>query len=69
MQNKQLISLLRYAAIAGNIIFLLWGLYNGVNEGFKGTLPEKASYAGLNVLLIINSFLLFRKTNEVVEQS
>lgn len=69
MQNKQLISLLTYAAIAGNIIFLLWGLYNGINEGFKGTLPEKVSYAGLSGLFIINSFLLLKRTKKVVKQS
>ncbi|MGI8950904.1 MAG: hypothetical protein ACR2FN_04885 [Chitinophagaceae bacterium] len=63
MQNKQLkISLLRYSAIIGNIIFLLWGLFNAIDEGFKGTLPEKFSYVGLSVLLIINSFLLLNKT-------
>jgi len=69
MQNKQLISLLTYAAIAGNIIFLLWGLYNGINEGFKGTLTEKVSYAGISGLFIINSFLLLKRTKKVVKQS
>ncbi len=59
MRNKQLIFLLRYAAITGNIVFLLWGLFNAIDEGFKATLPEIFSYAGLSGLLIINSFLLF----------
>ena len=58
MQNKQLMLLLKYAAIAGNIIFILWILFNGINEGFKGTLVEKFSYAGLIGLLAINSILL-----------
>jgi len=45
-------------AIAGNIIFILWILYNGINEGFVGTLPEKVSYIGLMGLLAVNSILL-----------
>jgi hypothetical protein len=49
---------LRYAAIAGNIVFLLWILYNGVNGGFRGTRPKVVSYVGLAVLLLLNAILL-----------
>jgi hypothetical protein len=50
--------LLSWAAIAGNLIFILWILYNGINEGFQGTLPEKISYIGLLGLLALNAILI-----------
>lgn len=52
-------SWLRYAAIAGNVLFILWITRNGINEGFRGTPPEIASYVGLFVLLTLNSVLLW----------
>jgi hypothetical protein len=53
-------SWLRDAAIAGNVLFILWITRNGINEGFRGTGPEIASYFGLVVLLALNSVLLWR---------
>jgi hypothetical protein len=61
METKQLISFLRYAAISGNILFILWVSFNAINEGFSGTLPEKASYVVLMGLLVTNCFLLITK--------
>jgi hypothetical protein len=58
MKNKQPIFILRYLAVAGNILFILWILYNGINEGFNGTVPEIISYIGLVLLLGLNSALL-----------
>ena len=55
--------LLRTLAIAGNVLFVLWILYNGINEGFKGTLPEIISYIALVILLGMNTVLLWRKGN------
>jgi hypothetical protein len=49
---------LRYVAIAGNMLFVLWILYNGINEGFRGTPVEIVSYVGLVVLLLLNAILL-----------
>jgi hypothetical protein len=49
---------LRHVAIAGNMLFVLWILYNGMNEGFRGTRPEVISYIGLVLLLVLNSLLL-----------
>ena len=59
--STKLISLLRYAAIAGNIFFILWVSFNAMDEGFKGTLPEKISYFVLMALLITNCFHLITK--------
>lgn len=49
-------------AIAGNILFLLWILYNGISEGFPGTLIEKISFITLMGLLATNAFLLLVRT-------
>jgi hypothetical protein len=54
-------SWLRYSAIAGNILFILWIVRNGLSEGFRGTPPEVASFIGLVVLLTLNSALLWRR--------
>jgi len=54
--------LLTILAVAGNMVFILWILYNGINEGFKGTLVEIGSYIGLMGLLAINTLLLLGKT-------
>ncbi len=52
--------LFRYIAVVGNIVFILWILFNGINEGFSGTMYEKASYIGLLILLALNSILIYR---------
>jgi hypothetical protein len=52
----------KYLVIIGNVLFILWILYNGIDEGFKGaTLAQAASYISLITLLILNIILLFRK--------
>lgn len=70
MQNKQLITFLRYAAITGNILFMLWVTMNALKERFSGTIYEKISYVGLMGLLILNSFLITKKSafNESPDQ-
>lgn len=60
MSSKARLLLLRYATITGNIIFILWILYNGISEGFVGTLLEKLSYIGLMGLLGVNSAFLLK---------
>jgi low temperature requirement protein LtrA len=52
---------LRYAAIVGNVLFILWIVRNGIDDGFRGTLPETASFIGLVVLLTLDSVLLWRR--------
>ncbi|SHN02557.1 hypothetical protein [Mucilaginibacter sp. OK098] len=70
MQNKNSAFLIRFAAISGNILFILWVTYNGINEGFRGTLPEKISYIGMMCLLILNSYLIVTgsKQKQIIEQ-
>ena len=61
-EQSPLVQLLSFAAVAGNILFVLWILYNGINEGFQGTAIEKISYITLMGLLAVNAFLLIRKS-------
>ena len=68
MFNKQFIALLRFAAISGNILFVLWVTFNGLKESFSGTIYQKLSYAGLVVLLSINSFFILRRPGTSTEQ-
>jgi hypothetical protein len=58
-KDSSLFNFFRYAAIFGDLLFILWILYNGINEGFKGTLYQIVSYIGLILLLILNALLLY----------
>jgi hypothetical protein len=49
---------LRYAAIVGDVVFVLWILRNGIDEGFSAPPVQMASYVGLVVLLGLNAVLL-----------
>jgi hypothetical protein len=51
---------LRYTAIAGDAVFALWVLRNGLEQGFRGTPAEVASFYGLIALLALNAALLIR---------
>ena len=63
-ENSPVIKLLSWLAIAGNILFVLWILYNGINESFQGTMIEKISYITLMGLLTVNALLLIRKNRK-----
>ena len=58
MNREHLNLLLKSGAVCGNAIFIFWGMYNGMNEGFSGTLVERYSFLGLICLLSMNCFLL-----------
>jgi len=55
---KEIKNVLPFFAAAGSILFILWILYNGINEGFAGTSMEKVSYISLMGFLAINTILL-----------
>jgi len=61
MKNITLSTFFKYLAIAGNVLFILWVTYNGIDEGFSGRLVEKVSYVGLMMLLALNTVLILRK--------
>ena len=53
---------LRYIALAGNLLFIFWIVWNGIDEGPRsvGRL-EAISLAGLLVLLMINFIILWKQ--------
>lgn len=52
---------MRFAALSGNTLFVLWILYNSIDEGWKSIrLIEVLSLIGLVILLALNSLLLWR---------
>lgn len=59
-----LTEILSLLAIVGNILFVLWIMYNGINESFQGTTIEKISYITLMGLLAVNAFLLIRNRRQ-----
>jgi hypothetical protein len=61
MKNINLYDLFKYLAVAGNLLFILWITYNGIDEGFRGTIYQILSYIGLVVLLVLNTALILRK--------
>jgi hypothetical protein len=65
MTTTNMHKVFRYIAIAGNVIYVLWILANGINEGFKGTIVEIVSYIGLLLLLTLNTVLLFPEQKPV----
>jgi hypothetical protein len=59
MNLNLVFKLLRLAAVCGNVVFVLWIIYNAIDDGFQGTPYEIASGIGLILLLSLNSVLLF----------
>jgi hypothetical protein len=42
-KKKYLLKIIRLLAILGNILFIPWITYNGIDEGFRGTPPQTVS--------------------------
>jgi len=53
---------LKYLTAAGNVVYLLWILYNGIDEGFRARPVEIVAMSGLMLLLVLNAVLLFGAT-------
>lgn len=50
---------LKYAVIAGDVLYILWILYNAMDDGFHDILSVQAVVLiGLIVLLVLNIALL-----------
>ena len=64
MKNINFMLLLRYAAVTGNILFVLWISFNAMDEGFRGTIYQKLSAMGIIGLLIVNSILITGKSQK-----
>lgn len=61
MQAESFKNILRRAAIAGNVLFVLWILYNGMNENWKAKPVQLVVYITMISLLLVNSYLIFKK--------
>jgi hypothetical protein len=60
VSTKKILSFLRDIALIGNVLYILWITYNGIDEGFAGTTVQKVSYVGIISLLFLNFILLYR---------
>jgi len=58
MQKKNPQLLMRFVAVFGNLLFILWIIYNAIHEGLRGTLSEIVSCLFLICLLALNSYLV-----------
>jgi hypothetical protein len=50
MKNINPYNLFKYIAIARNVLFILWVTYNGIDEGFNGTLLETFHVVGGSII-------------------
>ena len=50
----------RFGAIAADLLFILWIVRNGIDEGFAARGAELASYIALVLLLALNVTLIWR---------
>ena len=48
--RTNLYNLFKYLAIAGNVLFILWVTYNGIDEGFRGTLGSEGVVCRLDAV-------------------
>jgi len=61
MRNGGSNHIIKYSVIAGNALYILWIIYNGIDSGFSGRPVEVVALLGLLVLLTLNSILVARK--------
>ena len=60
--NEKMMKFLTALAIVGNIVYVLWITYNGLDEGFSGSAVQSVSYIGIMLLLALDAVLLIRKS-------
>jgi hypothetical protein len=63
-KDSTVFDFLRTITITGNVLFVLWILYNGINEGFKAANIQIVAYLGLIFLLILNALLLLNSRSK-----
>jgi predicted PurR-regulated permease PerM len=51
----------RYLAMAGDVAYILWIVYNAVDDGFRTRGVELVALTGLLLLLVLNIVLLSRR--------
>ena len=64
--KNEFLKILRPLAIIGNALFILWIVYNAIDERGKGQSPvATVALSALVGLLIINLFLLSQKSSKL----
>ncbi len=58
---KRYLKPLSQLVVTGNVVFVLWLLFNGIDEGFRATPLQLVSYLSLTILLALNSYLILTK--------
>jgi hypothetical protein len=61
MAKQAFYKYLRIAAVLGNVLFILWILFNAMDSGWKGRPVEIMSGIGLVILLLLNTYFLATK--------
>jgi hypothetical protein len=51
---------IKYLALAGNVLYILWILYNAFDSGFQERPVQAIALTGLMALLILNILLISR---------
>ncbi len=64
MSDKEMLKLFKRMAIVGNILFVLWLVFNGIDEGFQASPLQKLSYLTLITLLLVNAWLLAKNSRD-----
>ena len=59
-----LVALLSWAALAGNVILILWISYNAIKEHFGGTIRENVITLFAVGVLATNAFLILRNKRQ-----
>jgi hypothetical protein len=63
MDKDNFYKFLRRAAVFGNALYILWILYNAVDEGFKSIRTLQAAVlSGLILLLLLNIIIISSKS-------
>jgi hypothetical protein len=55
----------RYVAMIGNVVYVLWILRNGINEGFRGTTVQIVSYIGIPLFVEPELFSSLPQKNQL----
>jgi hypothetical protein len=57
--NSSIYKTIKYLALAGNALYILWILYNAVDSGFQDKPVQIVALTGLLILLILNILLIY----------
>ncbi len=60
-EKNRTLNFLRVVAIAGNVLFVIWILFNAMDVGWRGTPAEIIASLSLIFILGLNVFLITKK--------